>query len=82
MLQRTGSAIRLSALVSYLLTHLLGRPAVDCSTDLVPSHVGIGEESLVDRCGGCQGEHDGSKRAKLIVHLPALGDILGLECDL
>lgn len=67
---------------SHLLAEFFGCSVVDGSADLVPPHVGVGEEALVHRCSSRQGEQDRSQRAQLIVHAASLGDILSLERDL
>ncbi|KAI6752844.1 hypothetical protein HG530_013596 [Fusarium avenaceum] len=52
------------------------------AADLVPPHIGVGKEPLIDGCGGGQGQHDGTQWAELVVKHSSFGDILSLESDL
>lgn len=76
------SLYKLAVWDAHLLAQFFGCSVVYGSADLVPPHVGVGQEALVHRGSSRQGEQDRGQRAQLIVHATSLGDILSLERDL
>jgi hypothetical protein len=68
--------------LSYRFTKLFSCSAINSSTDLIPSYVGIYKETFVYRRACCQCQQDWSQRTQLIVKSPSLIDVLGLESDL
>lgn len=74
--------VDISLKAAHLLPQLLRRPVINSPADLVPPHIRIGKKALVYRRRRCESEHDRSQGAQLVVHLPPLGDVLGLEGNL
>eukprot|EP00960_Hanusia_phi_P017645 519669-Hanusia_phi.AAC.2 len=61
---------------------LLRRPVIDRGGDGRPADVGVGESALEDGGRGREREHDRGEHRELVVEVPGLMDVAGLEGDL
>ena len=71
-----------SGINTYLFSQLLWCSAVNSAANLIPPHIGIGNEPLIHRCRSGQSQHNGAKWAQLVVKHSSFSDVLGLESDL
>jgi hypothetical protein len=65
-----------------LLSKLLWGSVINSATDLVPAYICVCKEAFVYRRRRRQCKQDWSEWTKLVIHLAAFFNVLGLECDL